>query len=354
MATILIPNGPQLVRGGIPTFRDHFNGASPWAPSIRELADFLNMLGARRGRCLFSKYCVTWYTTADTTDRPTLRFACHTGPFATRVRIAMVTYPATSRSSGGDSKAYWVMETGITGSGTTTTGSNTYQTKIYTAHAADNFDYVVQEFTVSSDSDYRFVLHQLNAYSVVSVEAYELSRSTLDTTTDTNVIDTRQIAAGLPITTVTTNKIYALADKLWKRGGHPLFVWNMDGASALAKTNTSAANFIDGTTTPTSTTLGFPINIPFSGSLDSSDVGIVFWTNAYVSAGTGTITLRDQAGTVMATISVTATSATWQSTTGNLADFAGTTPTTRLEVYASVTAANTLNIHALGAFMHVA
>lgn len=354
MTTIAVPGGSQLSSGGIPTLRDHFNGASPWAPSIRELADFLHMLGARRGRVLFSKYVNTLYTTADATDRTTLRFACHTGPFATTVRLATVVYPASSRSAAADSKGYWVMETGLTGSGTTTTGSSNIATRIYTAHAADNFDYFTQDFTVASDSDYRFTFHQVNAYAVQSVTAYEASRSVLDTTTDTNAIDTTKIATLQPITTTTAHAIYALADKLWKRGGHPLFAWNMDGTTALATAATTAANFLDATTTTSSTTMGWPINIPYSGSLDSSNVGIVFWTNAYVSAGTGTITLRDQAGAIKATISVTATAATWQSTTGNLSDLAGVTPTTRLEVYASVTAANTLNIHACGAFLYVA
>ncbi len=356
MAIIPIPNGPQLVRGGIPTFSAFFNGGSPWAPVIRDLADFLHMLVTRRGRVLFTKYVKTLYATADTTDRTTLRFACHTGPFARTVRIAMTLYPAASRSAAGDTKLYWTMETGITGSGTTTTGNNLVYSATYAAHAADNFDYAVQEFTVSADSDYRFVLHQFNSMAVQAVTAYEVTRPVLDTATDTGAIDTTKIATLHPITSTTANSILALADKIWKRGGHSLFVWNVDGATAMAITATTAANILDSTTTATSTTMGWPVHVEYSGSLNSPHVGVVFWVNAYVSnaAATGTITLRDQDGTVIATISVTATSATWYSATGNLSDYSGSNPTERLEVYASVTSTYTLSLHAAGCFMYVA
>lgn len=364
MAIIPIPNGPQLVRGGIPTFSAFFNGASPWASTIRRLADFLHMLVTRRGRVLFTKYIKTVYASADTTDRATLRFACHTGPFARTVRIAMTLYPAASRDAGGDTKLYWTMETGLTGSGTTTTGNNVVYIATYAAHAADNFDWTTQEFTVSPDTDYRFVLHQFNSMAVQAVTVYEVTRPVLDTSVDTGTIDTTKIKCFDPITgrgpdpltANTTHSILALADKIWKRGGHPLFAWNVDGATAMAITATTAANILDSTTTTTSTTMGWPVHIEYSGSLDSSNVGVVFWVNAYVSnaAATGVVALKDQDGNTMASISVTATSATWYSTTANLTDASGSNPTERLEVYASVTSTYQLNLHAAGVFMHVA
>lgn len=356
MQIIPIGGGSQYrVRGGYPTLRDYSNGQIPGAGAIRETSDMLHTLLARRGRHLFSKYVKTWYTTADLTDRTTLRFACHTGPFATTVRIVTVGYPASSFASG-DSKAWWVSETGLTGSGTTSTGSIAYSTGLYTANAVSNMWTVTQEFTVTRDQDYRFTLHQVNAFAVVSVSAFEVARPVLDTTADTLAIDTTEIAALAPITSDTANSILALSDKLWRRGGHSLWCWSVDGATPLGITASTAANILDGTTTPTSTTMGQIVQVPYAGSLDSSAVACVLWLNAYVSnaLATGTVTLRDQTGTILGTISVTGTSATWYSTTVNLVDGSGGVPTTRLELYASVTATYTLNVHAFGCFMYKA
>ena len=354
MSLVLVHNGVQIAQRGLPPLRFR-NGQSPTGAELRELADMAHTLMARRCRTLFSKYVKTRYTTADSTDRTTVRFACRTGPFTTWLRFVTVGYPASSHAAN-ESKCYWVAETGLTGSGTTTTGDEHHSAAIYTAHAADNFWMQVDEFAVTPDTYYRFTLHQVNAYAVQSVVVHEEVRAVLDTETDTGVIDTTKIADGQPITGGSgsqLNELLAAADMIWKRGPR-LWAWSVDGASPLAITATTAANVIDGSTTPTSTTLGHPIEIPHAGSLNSSDVGVVFWLNAYVSnaLATGTVTLRNQIGTILATISVTATSATWYSTTCNLQDASGGVETTRLEVYASVTSTYTLNLHAFGVFVH--
>jgi hypothetical protein len=340
-----------------------FNGVGPHAPDLRELGDYLNALLARRPRILYSHYVWRPYTTADATDRETQRFACHTGPLANKVRITCVRFPAQARAAS-DSYAYWELETELTGTGTTTTGASIFGSGLYANDAAAEanfFSSSTQEFDVEPDTDYRFTLHQINAFDIVSVVAYEVPRAVLDSSVDSPIVNVTRISQGAGIYGGATpsgavHELHEVADKLWRRGGHPLMYWSRDGATALATTAGSAANIIDETTTPAATTYGWPVQLTYSGSLDSSDVGIVFWVNAYVSnaLGTGTITLRDQANNVIATCSVTGTSAAWYSDTGTLTDGSGGTPTTRIEVYAEVSGGYTLSVHAFGAFMYTA
>jgi hypothetical protein len=350
---------PPVPPEGIPANR-FFNGVGPHAPDIRELGDYLNGLLARRPRILYSHYVWRPYTTADATDRETQRFACHTGPLANKVRITCVGYPAQARAAS-DSYAYWELETALTGTGTTTTGASVFGSGLYASDAAAEanfFSSFTQEFDVEPDTDYRFQLHQINAFDVVSVVAYEVPRAVLDSAEDSPIVNVTRISQGAGIYGApgTVKELHAVADKLWRRGGHPLMYWSRDGATALATTAGTAANIIDETTTPASTTYGWPVKLSYSGSLDSGNVGVVFWVNAFISnaLGTGTITLRDQANNVIATATVTGTTQAWYSATGTLSDASGATPTTRLEVYAEISGGYTLSVHAFGCFQYVA
>src|SRR5687768_3121349 len=86
--TITVPAVPAA---GIAAER-YVNGAPPSAPTIRETADYLNAILARRARVLFRKYVKTLYAEADAVDNATLSFACRTRAVARTIRIVTVGY----------------------------------------------------------------------------------------------------------------------------------------------------------------------------------------------------------------------------------------------------------------------
>lgn len=339
----------------------YVNGVGPHAPDIRATADMLNMLLGRRGRVLFRKYVKTRYTTASATDNSTLRFACHTGPLAETIRIVTVGYPASVLAAS-DSYAYWVMETELTGTGTSTTGESVFASGLYTAHAADNFTGpIVQEFAVEPDTAYRFTLHQINAYAVQSVVAFEVPRTILDTSQDSPVVDTSRIGQGKPITTATAAQILASSASLADHG-MPLFSWSVDGTIALPCSTTNR-NVFDATTTVASTTLGWPVDMEYLGRKDGSTGGNVFVTvwaycthDVAFGATGGVLTFRDQSNNDLGTLTVSGTIPAWF-TTG----FSLDSTVTRVEVYGDSTsgivdpegggATNSLEIAAIGMFL---
>jgi hypothetical protein len=203
-------------------------------------------------------------------------------------------------------------------------------------------------------------LHQVNAFAVASVAVFEVQRSVLDTSQDSPMINVSRIAQGQPISATTALELVTAATALWRRGGHPLFAWSWDGTAGYEWQSDTATptNILDGTTAAAATTLGFPIAVPYAGAVNSSAVAVVFYAYASVTPGEeGAIQFRNQAGSTLATITVTDTTDTWYSTTGNLADFRGAPQTTRIEVYAYLTvtgAADALTIKACGAFMYTA
>jgi hypothetical protein len=314
----------------------YVNGVGPHAPDIRDTADFLNMLLARRGRVLFRKYVKTRYDTASATDNSTLRFACKTGPLAETIRIVTVGYPAASLAAS-DSYAYWVYDTGLTGTESPTTGASTFASGLYTAHAADNFTGpIVQEFAVEPSTMYRFTLHQINAYAVQSAVAYELPRSLLDTSQDSPVIDTSRIAQGRPITTATAAQLLASSASLVSHG-MSLFSFSVDGVNAIPASTTNR-NILDGTTTPTASTLGWPVDLEFLGQkqgtgASSSNISVTAW--AYLThapafgASEGTVTFKDQDDNDLGTLDgFGVTFPAWVSTGFSIAS-----NVTRIEVY---------------------
>lgn len=364
MAKIPVPNSQQVVQRGKAALNDASNGIMPSGPGVRAIADYVNMLNARRGRCYYSytnKLLFTGFP-GSAVDNFTHRFAFHTGPLATKLRFVGCIYKGSVNGlDPSDSFGYWVLRTGLTGAGTTTTQASMYASSVGAAdiYAADNFADVRQDIDVLPDTDYRLEFHQINRFAIVSLSCYEVTRSLLDTTTDTNMIDTSAIRNLAPITDATTASILTASEKLWKRGGHPLFYFGVSDGGGFGLVSLTDKNiFNTAITAPATDTPGFPINVPYAGSRDGSTVGVVFWLHAWIapSPNSATVKFLDQAGNTLATIAVPFTGTAggdWYSTTANLTDASGATPTTRVEVYGSVTG-GTLTWTAVGAFMYVA
>lgn len=151
------------------------------------------------------------------------------------------------------------------------------------------------------------------------------------------VVDTGAISAKSPVTAeaLFQSLAYEAAQALWQYPKvlvHQSF-WYGNASPSQSTNSASYLNIIDKTsTTVTSTTPGWSVDVSYSDRLSSSAVSATFCVRAYVTAGTGTVILLDQAGTTLGTISVTATSATDHTTTVTLTGGTGTT-TSKVDVH---------------------
>lgn len=358
----------ELPEGATPfTLRWFRNGVEPSGIAARRLAEHLNVLLAQRQRAwahsgTFRVDTNTGGTfegfdTETNSDIVTYRLAFRTGPVTRRLRVkfALLT-PDSETTATATPYVQWVLETGLTGSGSTTNADRVYLSTISALTDQFTLNELVEGeciLDVASSSEYRMVLHQVNRIRVVSCTIYEEPRTSLDTSGDAAAVDTTQFVQGRPITGAQIADLYVAAEKVWSEG-QPLAWWTADVASAgtnlahepRSRTSATQANVLDQTYTAVNASApGFFTVVPYSGTLDSANVPAVFWAYASCVSGTGTITFRDQAGTVLATITP-AGAAAWYAVEGNL-----TENTTKVDVLFAGDATNTTVVHAFGAYL---
>jgi hypothetical protein len=252
------------------------------------------------------------------------------------------------------------METGLTGTGTTTTSPEIYVNTISLLTDQFTLNEVIEgncALDCEPETEYRLSLHQVNRARVVSATVYEEPRTLLDTTVDTITVDTTKFLQGGPITQQQYRQLMLAAEKVWSCG-QPLLQWTADvatggsNASYQPRTRTSAtqANVQDQSYTASNTSApGYFTVVPYSGTLDSSVVPAVAWCYASCPSGTGTVTFRDQDNTVLATISPSG-SAAWYAVPASLTDASGT-ETTKIDVLFAGDGANTTTIYAFGMYL---
>jgi Tfp pilus assembly protein PilX len=352
-----VDNSREMLMRGTPWEWTARNGVIPNGHAAAQLAGQLNALLAR-GRVLFSQYVVNSsdvYDTNTTTDATTMRFACHTGPLASKVRVTYYMEPAGGAFASGDSYAYWVTETGLSGSGTSTTRASVFNAEIESSSSTflNSWYSKTQEFSVDPDTDYRFTLHQSNRFGIRSVTVCEIPR-TIITDADANYV-ADEIAVTGQVFGSSVTELFAGAEKLWKRGGHPLVQWTRASTTSVTRTTNTAVNIDDSTvTTVTADSPGYYINVPYSGTLDSTGVGVMAYLHATCTGGTGVVEFKNQAGTVLATFNVTSADS-WQGGAATPFTDAGGTETTKIDIHITGPGgADTLSVNAAGLFMYVA
>lgn len=334
------------------------NGIGPPADGMRRLGEALDAVMGLRTRCLYARpqnYDPSGdFDSGTSADIVVSRFAVHTGPVTTKARARFCFLPVKGATPASPAYAQWVTTTGLSGSGTATSLARVY-TPYATAsgnlYASELFESEIA-FALSPDTDYRFELHLVNKCRLVSCSVFEEPRSALDTDTDANAVEINGYVQGGPIRNDQVNDLITAADLIW-RNGHPLFWWSHDlPGDVVTRVSATPANHFDQTVTAaTTTTRGFPISVPYSGSLDSSNVPVVMWCYASVAAGTGTVTYKDQGNATIGTINVTSSTADWYWTTGNLTDATLGADTSKVDVLIAGTGAAAISVYAFGCFM---
>ncbi len=286
-------------------------------------------------------------------------FAGHTSPGVSRARFEIVAVPgSTNASPPNPVKVILSQETGLTGTGTTSTPATIYTTELSSTISPDRYSTQYADFTILPDQDYRWTVTLYDGARAFSMCLYELPEDSVNPSTDAGAVDTSLIQVGQAVCDETVSDILTCADKLWRRGGPPLF-----GASGstdfspqilYARTSTTYANTLDqSVTTVSSSSPGYPVRVQNQHSFDSINVPCVFYTRAKMAAGAGSgdIRILDNSGTVLATINVTGTSYTWYTATFSLD---GTKSADKIDVQLRGDGANDLHVVCYGAFRHVA
>lgn len=362
MATLTVSDLSTVFPDASPprTLKYFRNGIAPPASGGVQVARQLNTLIARRLRPMLAYSNVYGlhanFDSASTSDLACHRAAFRTGPTTTQLRWNGAFLPFLGSPSAADVTAYVTLTTGLTGSGTdtTTTLSIPYRSSGNNL-STDDLMWLSAVFDVEPDSYYRITLHRTNLARLVSTTIYEVVSFSLETDDYSYLIDPTSIYAGGAITQQQAEAFMLAADKVWRRGGHPLGWWTIDiPGDERSRTSATAANLWDQTVSaPTTTSPGWPTSVPYSGSLDSANVPVVFWCYADCVGGTGTVTFRDSSNTVLATINPVG-AATWYSTTGNLTDNTAGAMTSKVDVFFGGDGTNACKVYAAGMFMDVA
>ncbi len=358
MADIDIDYGAWLFFGGrgARPLAGMRNGIAPSAYDRRGLANALNLLLGARKKVLGQHITQTPEASISAAgDAVTLRLAGHTGPLTSKLRCVHTCMPPAGAPGASDPRGYWQTETGLTGAGTVATRDAFRALTGTGANIPDNYAKAVSEFTVSADTDYRLELHVVDGMRIFSTTVYELLRLSYDPDVDTDAADPRGMVFGAPVYDAAEQRLFAAAQKYFKRGQPSPFNWSVDGTTAYTRTTNTYANLLDQTVTTYSAygaaapSPGWIVYPRYKGTVDDATVNAVFWCYAGVSAGTGNVLLRTRQGVGLATIVVTGAAA-WRTTTCTLA---ASELIDKLDVsIAGPGGADTLSIYQAGAFLY--
>ncbi len=331
------------------------NGEVPSGNRARKLSELYNtILGWRKKS--FSKSILPTQALNTGGDQATWRFAMHTSPVTSQLALEWV-YAATGtfHATPTQPNFYVNTETGLTGSGTSTDHDPVYASGILasTADTEPDLWYSTRQLiNVDPDTDYRITVHNVSFMRVLGLVVQEMPKLVMDTSTDTGSIDTSAFYATGAVTGTAYADVTGAAAKVWKRCGPQVFSWSVDAQTAITRNPGSFVNLLDSSvTTFSASSPGFPAEVDYHGSLDSSNVPCVVYCYAGTDSGTGKVRWIDDAGT-LATIDVSGAAA-WYSTTCNLRDVAAATPTTKVDVHVlGPGGGNNLSVYAAGMFLY--
>lgn len=327
------------------------HGVAPVGAHHQILGQRLNALLGRKKKVLFRKSIEAAQVSTSTGDVVTWVTAFHTGPITSELGIDYVYVSPLNANQSSNPYAYWATETGLAGTGTTAAAPKLYcaDNTTGTPTTPGMYRHARQVTTVTADTDYRAELHTNNGARVLSCTLYELRRDSVDTATDTDAADTTRALGGLVIDDVASNDVLSAGSAWWRRGQPAIFSWCQAAGAAVTRTSATLANICDQTVTAYSAASpGFAAVPHRRHSGDSTSVGCMFWCKASQAAGSGSVRLVGQNGT-LATIAISGATATWYSAAFNLL---GTDATDKLDVLIAGSGAADVAVYAAGAFFY--
>ncbi len=350
MSKIQIDHTPGNTGKGLTPLNLCRNGGLPTAEGVRQLADVLNFMATRGSQIatLTQDAAVTSFDTGEDVARASYRCAFRTSKNARELWIIALLLPATSAGGVGDPVFGFELIEGLTGG--LVTGVATPDIHSAGRNSAGQTG-LSQAFlrtlllSVSGDTDYRLQTHLTNRASVCSASVMELPANVVEST-ELEVVNTSLITGHGPILTTTMEEMIRVARQIWR---NPKILYSHSahhGALAGACTTTSGTlhNSHDSSfTTASANSPGITVDLSRDGSLESTDVPVVFCIHMQRSGSIGgpstqgRIQLRDASNNVICDISGSAPGAAngsdgvgggWMTASGKLS-----TSTTKIEVF---------------------
>lgn len=351
MAKIQIDPTPGNTGKGLTPLNLARNGGVPTAEGVRQLADVLNF-AATRGRVIAINTgdigAVANFDTGSDLVIAGYRWAFRTSKNARTIYVIMVLVPAPSTGSSADAEVYFNLLTGLTLVGSSA-GSQHHKIGGRVPAAQQTADHMflrTTTFAVDGDTEYRLQMHDANRAGVVSVTVVELAQNTIDTTASgVSIVNTALITGHSPILTTTAEELITVARGIWQSPKQLLNFSSEQGNNVghVGGSSTTLCNALDNTFTAASATSpGTTIDLSRDGTLESTDVPVVFCIHAIRAGGAGPtqsneIQLRDGSDNVICSItkgltfqatSADGVTAGWITASGKLS-----TGTTKLDLF---------------------
>lgn len=290
------------------------NGLYPDDAFYSDVVAGVNHVTAYRRKPIFRRVCALG-TTGGTTGTA-WRWHCRTGHGAKKLVVLMVL--------GFDDRAIAdepYAEVAITKSGgaTTTLEFHGGATNTPSVDSPEQWLPQVQYVDVDAASIYTGTVTFYNNVRIIALQVYEDSTPTVDDAT--NYHSEWQPAMNSPIFDNRIGRSLEGIGDLIRYNRGLRFDWSPVDGTAVTRVSATWINLIDNASTspPTSSSPGITLNTTARNTVGATTVPVTFAAYASMSTGSGTVTVRNTAGTDVATVTVNNGVPQWFTATGSLA-----------------------------------
>lgn len=248
----------------------------------------------------------------------TARWHCKTGPACDNL-LVFVVLGIDDRNLAAEPNIE-VAITRVSAATTTTKVFSGGESTVVATDAPDEFITSLQVVAAVPSEVYTGTVTHNNNVRLISILAYEASTPTVD---DANPPHQEwQPSAGSPVMDDdVAGLLDGVGDMLRGMGGLR-FDWSTQDGTARTRTSATWINLIDNASAspPTASSPGITLNTNYRNTISATTVPVTFAVYGSITGGaTGTATLRNTAGTDVATVTINSGTAQWFTATGNLA-----------------------------------
>jgi len=301
------------------------NGTIPDAITYRRTAQgMINWLQMQK-RCVFWKGANVYrdgsdvFAGSDSEITDQFAFHVHTGYGVTRLRFITLAIDSDTANTG-QPQFQWVDSTGG-GADLDTVYMTDKDTAASSLNTVRRYG---QYLTVTENTDYYFHLRTRYMCKVIAVGVYEA----IDLTA--NESSSIKIAKSLfsdhdPVLDEYIGDLHSMAENLWERNSACLFSWAEEKTTSgvMNTSTTTYINCFENTETAWSaSSVGVKINTQYMGTRTNTAIPCRLAVRGKIDSGTGTLKVIDSGGD-LGSVSVTASSYTWYTTSINLTDQSG-------------------------------
>lgn len=333
---------PAVLRRPINALRFGRNNQKPSHNLPQQIAASLNHSLVHQRKTLFA-YSIGVTPAIVIGAQTVYRFHCHTGRISSSAHSLQIRATVVAL---GPFEAYLTID-----DGGGAVNSNTREFFYDWTSNATQDELITAELTVDADPDttYECAIVVANTTTPpVSICAHEVLSSASVSTADTDSNDTGEYASKAPIYDASIDKLFTSAHDLWLDNGGAVLCFSDNTDTFESRSSATFANVFDASTSVTSSTKGYNIDVQYCNPRHTDNVRCVF--AAYGSndavAG-GQVRLADSSG-ALATLSTFSTAGEWKTTT---VDLDGTLSNQKIDIQFAGNGTNNFNLGAVTVYM---